>query len=87
MQKWSDQDAKAHGSDFLDTCVAEGSQMVTQQSAENTGLTTVDLSHRLPISSRPNLKQLLLSDVGRTDLILPDRGQARRRQIIDLSSI
>jgi antitoxin Phd len=65
MKKWTAQDAKVHFSDFLDTCVAEGSHLVT--------------NHKLQASSYPSLKQLLLSDVGRTDLVLPERGQARRR--------
>ncbi|NJL92009.1 MAG: type II toxin-antitoxin system Phd/YefM family antitoxin [Coleofasciculaceae cyanobacterium SM2_1_6] len=84
MKKWTAQDAKVHFSEFLDTCVAEGPQMVTKQGAETAVLVPVDLWHRLQPSSRPSLKQLLLSDMGRTDFLLPERGQARRRSIQEM---
>ena len=84
MQKWTAQDAKAHFSEFLDTCVAKGPQMITEQGTETAVLVPVDLWHKLQENSRPSLKQLLLSDVGRTDLVLPDRGQARRRSVQEM---
>jgi hypothetical protein len=37
---------------------------------------------RLP--ARPSLKALLLSDQGRGDLVLPERGQARRRRVQEI---
>ena len=84
MQKWSAQDAKVHFSEFLDTCIAKGLQMITEQGTETAVLVPVDLWHKLQANSRPSLKQLLLSDVGRTDLVLPDRGQARRRSVQEM---
>jgi hypothetical protein len=36
---------------------------------------------RLQSAARPSLKQLLLSDQARTALIVPARGQARRRPV------
>ena len=63
MQKWSGQDAKAHFSDFLDTCVAKGPQMITKQGTETAVLVPVDRWHKLQADLRPSLKQLLLSDV------------------------
>lgn len=79
MQTWPIQDAKARFSEFLETCLAEGPQMVTKRGAEAAVLVPVDEWRRLQAAARPSLKQLLLSDHGRADLVLPSRGQGRRR--------
>ena len=79
MQTWPVQDAKARFSEFLDTCLAEGPQMVTKRGAEAAVLVPVDEWRRLQAAARPSLKQLLLSDQGRAELVLPGRGLARRR--------
>ena len=42
-------------------------------------LVPVDEWLRLKAAARPSLKQLLLADQGRADLVVPSRGQARRR--------
>jgi prevent-host-death family protein len=79
MQAWPIQDAKARFSEFLETCLAEGPQMVTKRGAEAAVLVPVDEWRRLKAAARPTLKQLLLSERGRADLIVPARGAARRR--------
>jgi antitoxin Phd len=79
MQTWPIQDAKARFSEFLETCLAQGPQMVTKRGSEAAVLVPVDEWRRLQAAARPTLKQLLLSEQGRVDLILPARGQARRR--------
>jgi antitoxin Phd len=79
MQTWPIQDAKARFSEFLETCLAEGPQMVTKRGAEAAVLVPVDEWRRLKAAARPSLKQLLLSDQGRTELVVPARGAARRR--------
>ena len=79
MQTWPVQDAKARFSEFLETCLAEGPQMVTKRGAEAAVLVPVDEWRRLQAAARPSLKQLLLSDQGRADLVLPSRVAARRR--------
>lgn len=79
MQTWPVQDAKARFSEFLETCLAEGPQMVTKRGSEAAVLVPVDEWRRLKEASRPSLKQLLLSDQGRGELVLPARGHARRR--------
>jgi antitoxin Phd len=81
MQTWPVQDAKARFSEFLDACMSEGPQMVTKRGAEAAVLVPVDVWRRLQSAARPSLKQLLLSDVGRTDLAIPVRGHAQRRRI------
>lgn len=81
MHTWPVQDAKARFSEFLETCLAEGPQMVTKRGTEAAVLVPVEEWRRLQSSVRPSLKQLLLSDQARGDLPLPPRGQARRRRV------
>jgi antitoxin Phd len=79
MSTWPVQDAKARFSEFLDACLAEGPQLVTRRGAETAVLVPVDEWRRLQACARPSLKQLLLADEGRAELVLPPRGKARRR--------
>lgn len=79
MHSWPVQDAKARFSEFLETCLAEGPQMVTRRGAEAAVLVPVDEWRRLQAAAKPSLKQLLLSDQARAHLKLPKRGQLRRR--------
>ena len=79
MKTWPVQDAKARFSEFLETCLADGPQMVTKRGAEAAVLVPVDEWRRLRAASRPSLKQLLLEDTARTELVIPGRGSARRR--------
>jgi len=79
MQTWPIQDAKARFSEFLETCLTQGPQMVTKRGSEAAVLVPVDEWRRLQAAARPSLKQLLLSDQGRGELILPVRGRAGRR--------
>jgi antitoxin Phd len=81
MQKWPVQDAKARFSEFLEACMADGPQLVTKRGAEAAVLVPVAVWRRLQAASRPSLKQLLTSDEGRGDLLIPPRGAARRRKV------
>jgi prevent-host-death family protein len=81
MRTWPVQDAKARFSEFLDACMAEGPQMVTKRGAEAAVLVPVHEWRRLQAAARPSLKQLLLSDEGRVDLLTSPRGSARRRKV------
>lgn len=80
MQTWAVQDAKSRFSEFLDACLAKGPQIVTRRGTEAAVLVPVDVWRRLQAAAKPSLKDLLLSDSGRGDLVLPERGQARRRR-------
>ena len=84
MKTWPVQDAKARFSEFLDACLADGPQMVTRRGAEAAVLVPAAQWHRLHAASRPTLKELLLSDVGRAELPIPKRGKARRRRVAAL---
>lgn len=79
MQTWPVQDAKARFSEFLEECMTKGPQMVTKRGVEAAVLVPVEVWHRLQAAARPSLKELLLSDNAPTDLLIPARGNARRR--------
>ena len=81
MHTWPVQDAKARFSQFLDTCLVEGPQMVTRRGAETAVLVPVHEWRRLQSAARPSLKQLLLSEQARSDLAVPARGNAKRRNV------
>lgn len=81
MNTWPVQDAKARFSEFLDACLVQGPQMVTRRGAEAAVLVPVQEWRRLQSAARPSLKQLLLSDQARSDLIVPVRGNAKRRKV------
>ena len=84
MGTWPVQDAKARFSELLEACIANGPQMVTKRGTEAAVLVPVDEWRRLQAAARPSLKQLLLSDVGRTDFLITPRQAARRRKIATL---
>lgn len=83
MTAWSVQDAKARFSELLDTCIEEGTQMITKRGIETAVLVPLEEWRRLQSAARPSLKQLLLSEEARTELEIPARGQAKRRQLPD----
>jgi PHD/YefM family antitoxin component YafN of YafNO toxin-antitoxin module len=61
--------------------MAEGPEMVTRRGVEAAVLVPLSEWRRLQAAVRPSLKQLLLSDEGRADLLIPERGSARRRTV------
>ena len=84
MNTWPVQDAKSRFSELLDACISEGPQMVSRRGTEAAVLVPVAEWRRLHSAARPSLKSLLLTDEGRTDLLLPKRGPAHRRSPISL---
>lgn len=85
MHAWPVQDAKARFSEFLDACLLQGPQMVTRRGAEAAVLVPVQEWRRLQAFARPSLKALLLSELGRVEMIVPARGQAKRRNVAPMS--
>jgi len=79
MKSWPVQDAKARFSELLDTCLKEGPQIVTRRGADAAVLVPMKEWQRLQHAARPTLKDLLLTDEGRADLVLPRRGGLHRR--------
>jgi prevent-host-death family protein len=84
MRSWPVQDAKARFSELLDACVSKGPQLVTRRGTETAVLVPIDEWHRLQAAARPSLKQLLLADSARTDMLVPARRKARRRPVTEL---
>jgi antitoxin Phd len=84
MKTWPVQDAKARFSEFLQACIVDGPQMVSKRGAEAAVLVPVEEWRRLQAVARPSLKQLLLSDVGRSESLIPPRRVARRRKVTGL---
>jgi len=84
MKIWPIQDAKARFSEFLEACIAEGPQMVTKRGTEAAVLVPVEQWRRLQAASRPSLKELLLSQDGRSEALTSPRRAARRRNVTAL---
>jgi PHD/YefM family antitoxin component YafN of YafNO toxin-antitoxin module len=55
--------------------------MVTRRGTEAAVLVSVQEWRRLQSAGRLSLKELLLSDQARTDLVVAPRGQAKRRPV------
>ncbi len=81
MRTWPVQDAKALFSEFLNACLLEGPQMVTRRGTEAAVLVSVQEWRQLQSAGRLSLRELLLSDQARTDLVDAPRGQANRRPV------
>ena len=79
MKAWPVQDAKARFSEMLDACLREGPQMVTRRGAQAAVLVPMQEWQRLHAIDRPSLKELLLMDSGRSDMLVPPHGRLRRR--------
>jgi antitoxin Phd len=79
MHIWPVQDAKARFSEFLDTCLEDGPQIVSRRGAEAAVLVPIGQWRKLQAASQPSLKDLLLSDTARADLDIPARGKRHRR--------
>lgn len=81
MRTWPVQDAKARFSEMLETCLREGPQIVTKRGTDAAVLVPVTDWQRLRRAARPTLKDLLLADTARGELIVPPRGRRRRRKV------
>jgi antitoxin Phd len=84
MDSWPVQDAKARFSEFLETCLAQGPQLVTKRGAEAAVLVSMDEWRRLNAAAPASLKDLLLSDEARADLVLPARATRHWRKPVAL---
>ena len=80
MRIWPVQDAKARFSELLVACEREGPQVVTKRGVEAAVLVPFAQWRRLAADSRPDLKDLLLSDEARCDDLVPStQGEPRHR--------
>ncbi|MGB7183624.1 MAG: type II toxin-antitoxin system Phd/YefM family antitoxin [Burkholderiaceae bacterium] len=79
LKRWPVQDAKSRFSELLDACLSNGPQLVTRRGIETAVLVPVEQWEALRDAARPTLKELLLRKHGPHDLVVPERGNARRR--------
>jgi prevent-host-death family protein len=80
MPSWPVQEAKAKFSEFLDTALKKGPQIVTRRGVETAVLVPIDEWRRLKDSDKPTLKELLLNRGPKFDHdIAPPRGKLKWR--------
>ncbi len=80
QKTWPVQDAKARFSELLDASLTKGPQIVTRRGVEMAVLVPVDQWRRLEETTRPTLKELLLSTAPRAEIPVPSRRSRRRRE-------
>ncbi len=85
MSRWQLQEAKARFSEFLDAALRKGPQIVTRRGVEEAVLVPMEEWRRLQMESRPNIKDLLLSDTARFEDIVPRRGAWKHRTGVDFT--
>jgi antitoxin Phd len=81
MGTWQLQDAKARFSEFLDAAIAKGPQVVTRRGVEAAVLVPIEEWRRIKQSTRPSIKELLLSGPRFENIIPPRRKWKRRRPV------
>ncbi len=83
MGSWQVQDAKARFSEFLDTTLKKGPQVVTRRGIEAAVLVPIEEWNRLQRAARPSLKSLLLAPGARAENFVPERRNSRRRPVVE----
>ena len=76
---WQVQDAKARFSEFLQTTLTQGPQIVTKRGVETAVLVPIEQWRRLERMAQRNIKDLLLTPEARTDSLAPPRVKHRYR--------
>ncbi|MGD0841079.1 MAG: type II toxin-antitoxin system Phd/YefM family antitoxin [Candidatus Acidiferrales bacterium] len=84
MDSWQVQEAKARFTEFLNTALKKGPQVVTRRGVETAVLVPIEDWRRLEQSSRPGLKALLLGAGPRFEDLVPARGAFKRRPPVEL---
>ncbi len=84
MSTWPVQDAKAKFSELLETCIAEGPQIVTRRGKEEAVLVPMDQWQKLSKTRQRTMKDVLLGDGLRFEMEIPSRGQRQRRVVRQL---
>jgi antitoxin Phd len=81
---WQVCDAKARFSEFLETALKDGPQVLTRRGIETAVLVPIAEWKRLKAGARPTLKQILLDPGGpRFEDIVPPRGEDAGRPPIE----
>jgi antitoxin Phd len=81
---WQVYDAKARFSEFLETTLKEGPQVLTRRGVETAVLVPIEEWKRLKATKRPSLKDILLDPGGpRFENIVPPRGEDASRPPVE----
>lgn len=84
MKRWSAAEAAAQFDHLVEACLVEGPQIVDHSIHGSVLLSPL---HRRAERGDPvSLKHALLSPEGRTEMLIPPRGQLRRRPTVELES-
>ena len=78
-RSWPVQDAKSRFSEFLNTALAEGPQIVTRRGVAAAVLLPIEQWRRMERMTRPDLKELLLTSEATTENLAPPRRHRRHR--------
>jgi prevent-host-death family protein len=79
---WQVYDAKARFSEFLETTLKEGPQVLTRRGVEMAVLVPIDEWKRLQTHAKPSIKDVLLDPEGPYDLDIPPRRRFRLRPFV-----
>jgi antitoxin Phd len=83
LATWQVQDAKARFSEFLDTTLRKGPQIVTRRGVKTAVLVPIEEWERLQKAARPSLKDWLLAPEPRFDNLIPERRRWRSRPVVE----
>ena len=84
---WQVQEAKARFSEFLETSLTEGPQIVTKQGVETAVLVAIDQWRRLERRIAPDIKELLLASEARTETLTAPRTREQRRAALTFGQL
>jgi antitoxin Phd len=79
---WQVVDAKARFSEFLETTLKEGPQVITRRGVEAAVLVPIDEWRRLQAQTKPSIKDVLLDPNGPRDIYIPPRRAIRLRPFV-----
>ncbi len=79
---WQVYDAKARFSEFLETALKEGPQVLTRRGVETAVLVPIAEWKRLKAQAKPSIKEVLLDPDGPHDLDIPPCGRFRLRRLV-----
>lgn len=82
MKIWPVQDGKAFFSEFLETCLSQGPQLITKCGSEAAVPVPIAEWRPLHAAAKPSLGKSLLSDQARSETVVAPRGAARRRKVL-----
>lgn len=81
MREWPVQDAKAHFSEFLETCLTEGPQIVSRRGQAKAVLVPLQDWNDLTKRAKPSMKDVLLAAEPRFKLDIPARADWAWRSV------